>query len=638
MPREGDDFWGKFSLTGSDALIHALHKLQAADESWNYAINFLNSELDEKRKPKNMFAIQAEVQDYLRQILADKDYGIIPEMNTGERDKHRIFKKELAQPPQMWMTHPANSDREENAKKIYIARELDDRSAWGLFADVERTKQEVTEKMLIDMDAEFVESELSLRELKKYFDKKRYQRKYQGVYLGREVMRHLKSSSDIYQEIDVSLGISNLLKKLYPEDLSELMEQLRNVKEELVLLKAVQEKQMEVNGGVIRHRGEQLQRSDLPRVIENLFTEKTNLENKVNEHEAFCRSVFSKAADSENKWNDYHHGCCELLHYAEHSFANLNDLAGVLANVVAVVTADGNVSKAELKRLLIVAKDLHKAMAKIYRDSSTIILPDVINQKLKVKSWSEKLEDFKLPTPNENNINDWMGAIDSWIQATLSALGELKVASLDLLLETEEEIHEQYIDSTEVKKAPVAAVLPVKYDVLLEGDERELQTKLGWWDSFQTAEGPFFLIMRLAVALIVIGSLVSLGTNIGQAKLHIYNGLGTKVSVIVNEKSLDVPAYRHRAVDMDMGDYKIETVAANGNEIESFDVTVDSAYSNNVYNVASASPLIEYSVVYGSASGSDDRRLGNPRWLTSSVDHIFEAPPSQVKTINPAMN
>ena len=44
----------------------------------------------------------------------------------------------------MWSTHPANSEREQNAKRRYVAAEIDERSAWELFDDVADLKKRMT--------------------------------------------------------------------------------------------------------------------------------------------------------------------------------------------------------------------------------------------------------------------------------------------------------------------------------------------------------------------------------------------------------------------------------------------------------------------------------------------------------------
>ncbi|MGO4778460.1 hypothetical protein AB4084_23640, partial [Lysobacter sp. 2RAB21] len=49
-----------------------------------------------------------------------------------------------------------------------------------------------------------------------------------------------------------------------------------------------------------------------------------------------------------------------------------------------------------------------------------------------------------------------------------------------------------------------------------------------------------------------------------------------------------------------------------------------------VYNIASATPLVEWTAVYGSRGEVPERKLGTPRWSTAAADYVFEQPPKQI--------
>jgi len=49
------------SVTGSDALIQALHKLSAADDAWLRAVNFAQAEKAAGRYVKDLFPLQTRV-------------------------------------------------------------------------------------------------------------------------------------------------------------------------------------------------------------------------------------------------------------------------------------------------------------------------------------------------------------------------------------------------------------------------------------------------------------------------------------------------------------------------------------------------------------------------------------------------
>src|SRR5262245_2282159 len=66
------------SLIGSDALVHALHRLNAADDAWTRAAGFAMSELHEGRRVSDVFALQARFLEQLARVLGQPDLGRVP--------------------------------------------------------------------------------------------------------------------------------------------------------------------------------------------------------------------------------------------------------------------------------------------------------------------------------------------------------------------------------------------------------------------------------------------------------------------------------------------------------------------------------------------------------------------------------
>ena len=63
------------SVSGSDSLIHALHRLGPVDDAWDAAVRFSNTEIDKKRPPEDLFSIQARVLEHLRRVFDDETFG-----------------------------------------------------------------------------------------------------------------------------------------------------------------------------------------------------------------------------------------------------------------------------------------------------------------------------------------------------------------------------------------------------------------------------------------------------------------------------------------------------------------------------------------------------------------------------------
>jgi Zn-dependent protease with chaperone function len=502
------------SLTGSDALIHALHRLGAADDAWDKTLSFANGELGEKRGVKDLFAVQTRVIERMREILGQPNYGGVPPLPAAARENHRVFKDELAQPPRMWSTHPPSCDREKNAKQRYVAASVDERSAWELFTDAQGLRERMSAHVLREAEVTSIpQTSETLANLDKGYARAFLKRAYRGAYLNRSVVRDARTADQLYGEEPVDVRAA--LDSLYPESLAAQMERLGELNEEKHALAALRDQVAIAPGGVIRHRGSELARSQLPSVIATVERELTGAQEEITTHDRRVRSTHLAAARLlGNGWPEYLRGLAAALHYADHSEANLRDAQGLAANVYAVVTADGRVSGKELERLVRVCDELHGVLKAIYDQQTQLELDGTLLERLQVKGWAEALEEFKLPKPNRDNIGEWLNVIDGWVNAACAALGGLRTAALEQLLLSEAQVADAVRDGTRPGTAPAPSVLPREYATLPQGAERKRQKKLDWWDRFHTADGAVATIAKLAVAATIVGGVMLLGASV----------------------------------------------------------------------------------------------------------------------------
>jgi len=498
------------SLTGSDALVHALHRLQIADEAWDRAIGFVSSEANQGRAVKDVFAVQERVTQNMRNILDQPSYGDALPLPTERPEEHRVFKAQLAQAPRMWSTHPANAEREANAKRTYIRAQIDRRSAWEVFADVPALKERMTAHILRSAKTEPALLEESLAKLDEQFSRAFLSSEYRGCYLGRSVTQHVERVVDLYDARATPADI----EKAYPRSLAQDLDRLRDLEQEKHALEALRDGFLTAPGGIIRHRGRELNRRQLPEVIDDVQSELDDAREKVWAHDRLCRGAHLAAAKQLGQgWDAYLGGLLHALHYADHTESNLIDARGALANVWAVVTADGNVSNREIKRLLASCQDVYRALSELYADKAQVKLDRTLVRRMKIEDWSAALGDLKLPPPDRNNIGEWINAFGSWVQHAEGLLGHLRVSALEQLLLVETQVAKFTRDKMTPTPAPEATRVPTSYKTLLPGNERPRQKRLGLWDRFQTADGVFATVARFAIATAIVGTVVALGAR-----------------------------------------------------------------------------------------------------------------------------
>lgn len=494
------------SVTGSDALIHALHKLQAADSTWDSAQNFILRQAQEHKATANIFHVHLRTIDHIGRILNDPGYckvGLLPE-NPQE---HRVFTSEIAQPPRMWATHPYNHERENNAKRVYIPGVLDDRESWVVFDDPEALKAKFMKQLLVNFEEEISSDESLLGKLDEEYKQEYLDSRYRGAYLGRSFVRYAAEPGHFFEHKLESL--TSDLGALYPPSLSEDLEKLRNSERELDLLSALRDGFFVPPDGIIRYRGMEIKKKELPKAIETVREEYENALRSVFEHDRLCHSTYMRIAkEIGNGWPEYLFALMEVHHYAEHSRTDVEDARGFLNNVYAVVTADRDVSSKELDRLVAAGTELFNALEIVYRHAGRIELDSVLLKRLGIESWESGLGKFEFVPPTRENMDDWLRVVDSWINATSNALSQLRYESLEELLVTEAKLAGWASSKKpKVETAPEASAVVRDYPRMIPGKERELQRRLGVWDRFQTADGLIPGLLRFFVSAAIIGGI-----------------------------------------------------------------------------------------------------------------------------------
>jgi len=501
------------SVTGSDALINALHKLQAADQAWQTALSVAQTEVDAGKRLSDLFNAQNITMEAMRRVLDDPQYGLPPAADDAESAAaHRVFTESMARPPQMWATHPANRDREENAKARYIAAEIDARSAWEVFAEAEALRTKISAGFYNGEKHDELEAVGEDDAVMRHFSHSSLNPQYRGNYLNRDVMRNFSSLAELLDCGSLEASAAQSLSKVYPLELKEQLAAARSLESEISTLKALMSGELKPSGGVIRHRGEELQKADIPQVLDQLATERTELTKALKEHDASChRAHLQAAADIGRGWDDYLHGLLGLLHSCEHLAAVVRNEQALLGNTWAVITADGQIGFFEKRRILNVARAVDERMFEVSAGMLHLQLTDKLITALGVEDWKEQCPQLALPEVDKKNWIEWCPAAHERLDGIAGLLEYMSALLLEDVIVTEQYLAQSVqqpdaVDNT--VQAPAAGVAPYHYPVLLPGDEHQLQRKLDLWNRFQLAHGFMPTLARLFVAGVIVGGTV----------------------------------------------------------------------------------------------------------------------------------
>jgi Zn-dependent protease with chaperone function len=621
------------SLTGSEALTHALYKLGPGEAAWNRAMNFVGQECVRKRKISDVFAIQARVLDHLRVVYDDLQYGRVPVVAREEAPARRLFKADFARPPQMWATHPLNHEREENAKRTYVDAPLDERSAWIVFRDAAALRQKASLSLYNEGAAELPVIAMSeaIEHLDAEFRREFLNRFYRGAYLGRSVVRGKAKVEDLYEQ--AANMPPNALDTIYPAALSQQLESLRDMQRERDMLQALERGTWQMAGDSAHFRGKRLRRKDLPGALAGIERELAELEESILAHDRTCRNAHLMVARAAGEdWEAYLKSLLSLMHYADHCAADLRDMQGMLSNVYRVVTAAGKVNQDKFERLLSSCGDMYRTLSAVYVEAPKVTPGAAVLERLDAASWPDALGEFRFAAPSRENISDWLRNVDSWIDSAAGMLDKLYEASLGELLKTEAALAKAYHTGAAAGSAPEAAQHPADYPRLVPGSERKRQQALDWWSRFQRADGVMASAAKFGVAATLVVAVLAFGAYSGRGELTLYNGLDNKVNVTVAGSSVELAPRSHTDLVLPAGNDIEVSAAIGGQEFEHFNQHLDEPDLHYLYNIGQAGVFMEGTAMYSARQPPLPRYFGAPRWMRLTQDVILTDPPRSISS------
>lgn len=628
------------SLAGSDAPVHGLHRLGPADDAMDDAMSFLKAEAGKERAVTDLFEVQSQIIEHTRRILSDPLYGEVPPL-PAHPEAHRLFRARLAHPPKMWATHPPNEEREELSKARYLPAPLDARSAWILFQDPQAARERLTANLYVE-DKRPATTPMSetLAHLDERYRQPSLDPRYRGVYLSRSTFGPITRIEELYQAMPTT-ELPAALAELYPAELREPVARWRELREEVALLKAVEVGALEASGGVIRHRGVEHRRRELPALIARTSAELDQVEAELTAHDQRCRSTHLAVARAlGGAWEPTLRGLATLGHYATHCEADLDDAIGALQNVLSVVLADGNVSDSERERTLTAASDLYFTLTRVHEHVPHVETGAAVAERLSGESWAAMLGPLELPPPIAASLGDWLEVIDSWAGSASNALAELRRAALAELLSVERQLATALLEGSPMPPPPepVPAV-DAEYRAFLPANRRPRQTRLGWWDRFMVADGWIPSAMRLAVAGGIVGFVLWTGIQLdrvpvataanpllsadtSKATVYLYNGLDRTVRAQVDGMPIELGpgAWQYTKVVL-RSTVRVSTATSEGTPIEEFFGELVPGVPH-LYNVAGAAPLWSWHVRDGQILSSG---VGFVRWLP--LEYELRLPP-----------
>lgn len=262
------------SVTGSDPLVFALARLDFAADTLGQAWGDLLTAADHGRYTRDVYFHQTRAADFLKAKRGDDTLGEVPPLPADPTQTVRVFKPEDTKVPTMWATHPANPDREANAKARYVRGPADDRPAWVLFRDVSAVKARMSLEAYKHNRKEQIPELEDPEAVQAFIDAEHtettYPPKYHGLYENRYVKPGELSeltTRPAREEFDAADRLAEAHASLSGDDLRERMTAHRQRQDEANRLTGISNGYVALTGRDFEHRGSRYGLTDAKRLL-----------------------------------------------------------------------------------------------------------------------------------------------------------------------------------------------------------------------------------------------------------------------------------------------------------------------------------------------------------------------------------
>ena len=414
------------SVTGSDALIFALGRLDFASETLGQAWTDLTAAADHNRFTRDIYYHQTREAEFLKVRRNDPKLGEVPALPDDPTRTVQVFKPEDTSVPKMWATHPSNHDREVNAKERYVRSPIDERSAWDLFSNPETVREAVTRRIYITARQANPDVLEDPEVVQAFIDAEPPRRRTTRAPGLRQPLPEARRAGRVVRAVGPREPMTRPrladAAKLYGDELKTRMDAHKARHEEANKLARMAHGAVELRGKDFEHRGGRYRLADAARLLKQVETE---LDNDFEWMHGLDRQAFqvhhamavqlgdAERAELEERYR-FHlavqdiHG--QLVAYSRHVQTTLGELAG-----------QRQVEQGQFQNALGALRGAHDALRTQLDVARGLLLPPLKNM-----TAGEPLGPFLLSEMLVRNLNADTQSLDGvWINRLMAQMGEV---------------------------------------------------------------------------------------------------------------------------------------------------------------------------------------------------------------------
>jgi Zn-dependent protease with chaperone function len=441
------------SVSGSDALIHGLARLEFASECLADAAKSLDAAADHGVFTDDLFYHQAQAAARLRRVRKDERVGLPPDLPANPAHKVQVFKPTDDGMPEKYRSHPTDHMREENAKRFYIRSPQDERSPWLLFGKAgARLKAVVTTQFYRHALERREDCEpRSAAEVQRFIDAEHaettYDPRYHGLFEDRFINPgDLQDLPQPWARADVSAWLS----AWPPADLEQRVKAFHERQSEYHLLQGLKSGELSLKGKTFPFRDQQCSMKDVHKLF-NLVDKE--LDADIEAFHRLDRDVFlahwslARHLDDANRLGNARE--TELLeryrfHMSLQEFLQrmLGERAR-LQNVLDMLSTNSQLSEADFNEVRGALTEIYQNLTSSLDSARYLRTPALTN----VPAGSSLHDlifdrgDTAMPRMPPNAITgEWLGKLLSRLEGVLGRLKRVHFKSLGSLLAFEEKL------------------------------------------------------------------------------------------------------------------------------------------------------------------------------------------------------
>ncbi|MGE0787346.1 MAG: M48 family metallopeptidase [Sandaracinaceae bacterium] len=417
------------AVAGSDAIVHSLVRSRFADLCLRQTFTDLTHAGDHGLFTRDIFHHQTTAAEYLRRFHKKPEWGIPRGLGPAER----VFDPDdpSEPPPSMWASHPPDADRESNAKAVYLACPIDERSAWELFSDPSAVRLMVTHTLMRRLEGGRPIELCAPDKVQAFIDEERsettFDPRYHDMYEGRSI--DPGDIDDAFATVSADReGPLRALEDIWSDSLASTMAHHRALGEEAQQIAMALDAAGGGMSGAVQLRGQRLTKAQANARLDELDDELKQVMGHLAslDEQVLCAHVaLAKHVDTTAR-TDY---WTRELHarYAFHvGIQKLSDDVRVARVTIqrGLSMLDGKGSRleqGEFQQLLSALDTGHRVFSETLARSRDLVFPELSNMPS-----GRPLRDFLLVGPPVASNAGYDRIDGTWIQQLLAQIGEVQ--------------------------------------------------------------------------------------------------------------------------------------------------------------------------------------------------------------------